>query len=241
VFLAFALLLVCGEARAQTPRPRRTPGLEIAARTGFAAPVGELTANTDLSTVITGAIPVWVDAGYRTRRLFLGVYAAYAWGFMTQGRAAASAYIANETVPINWVKCDSLGQSCSGSDVKYGIHVQYHFAPDARLDPWIGYGVGAETLGVDVHGHPFGKSNLPEASSTYSFDTFSPALLEAGVDWELGWLWLGPFVTLDTSRFVSASLSNEGVSETETIHDPAFHAWLTLGVRGNCDIPFGSP
>ena len=214
-------------------------GIELAVRTGYALPLGSLVANTSLDAVATGVFPVWFDAGYRFPHVFLGAYAQYGWGFMAQGPAAGSTYIANGGIPVTASKCGSLGQTCSGFDVKYGLEVQYHFASERRFDPWVGYGIGMETLNVNAHGNAFSRSDFPQTSSTISFTAWSPAVVQIGVDYKLAHLGVGPFVMLDVSRFLSVSLSDSAVSSTETIRNGAAHEWLTLGLRGYFDIGFG--
>jgi len=127
-----------------------------------------------------------------------------------------------------------LGQTCSGSDANYGLEVQYHFASERRFDPWVGYGIGMETLNVNAHGNAFGRSDSPPVSSTITFVAWSPAVLQVGADYKLAYR-VGPFVMLDVSRFLSVSPSDPAVSSTETIHNAAAHEWLTLGLRGYFD------
>lgn len=239
-----ALALVANVGRPQTadisaPFPVSAPspeGIEVGVRTGYVLPLGSLVANTNLSDTTTGVFPIWVDAGYRFPQVFLGAYLQYGWGIMAQGGAAGTAYIANGGSRAETSKCGSLGQTCSGSDVKYGLQVQYHFASDRRFDPWVAYGVGMEILGVDAHGNAFGRSDFPHVSSTIAFTAWSPAVIQVGADYKLPYMGVGPFVMLDVSRFVSASLSDSAVSASETIRNAAAHEWLTFGLRGYFDV-----
>ncbi len=239
-----ALALVTNAGRGQTadisapfvvsaPGPE---GIEVGVRTGYAVALGSLAANTNLSDTVSGVFPIWVDAGYRFPQVFLGAYAQYGWGIMPQSGAAGAAYIASGGGRAETPKCGSLGQTCSGSDLKYGLQVQYHFASDRRFDPWVGYGVGMETLSVDAHGNFGGRSDFPYVSSTIAFTAWSPAVLQVGADYKLPYMGVGPFVMLDVSRFLNASLSDSAVSLAETIHNASAHEWLTFGLRGYFDV-----
>ncbi|HEY8088824.1 MAG TPA: hypothetical protein VIF09_13285 [Polyangiaceae bacterium] len=225
-----ALALTATPALAQQP----DASVEVALRTGYALPLGSLVSSTNLTDVLTGALPLWIDAGYRLPHLFLGAYLQYAQGFMIQGGASGSTYLANGGIRASTSECGSLGQSCSGFDLKYGIEVQYHLAPDGPLDPWLGYGVGAENLDVHSHGNAFGRSNFPVVSETQSFMALVPVVLQLGADYRLARFGIGPFVMLDLGPYITESQSTAGT--TLTLHDTALHEWLTLGARGYFDI-----
>jgi hypothetical protein len=217
-----------------TGEGRRTQGLELALRTGYAVPMGSLVSNTNLNDALTGAFPLWLDAGYRFPRVFLGAYLQYAQGFMVQSDVAGSTYIANGGIPASTSKCGSLGQTCNGFDVKYGIEVQYHTVPGGPFDAWLGYGIGAENLNVHPHGHVLPNLGNPEVSETLSLMALSPMVLQLGADYRLAHFGVGPFVMLDVGKYITESQSTAGV--TLGLHDTALHEWLTFGVRGYFDI-----
>jgi hypothetical protein len=109
-------------------------GIEVGLRTGYAIPLGNSAGSPaagapapNLSDTISGAIPIWIDAGYRlaSPNLFLGAYFQYGIGF--NGSALNNC-------------------NCSTNVVMYGIQAHYHFMPDQTIDPWAGYGIGMEQV-----------------------------------------------------------------------------------------------
>ncbi len=206
-------------------------------RSGYVLPFGSLVANTDLSSAVTGVFPVEFDAGVRFRRVSLGAYLQYGWGSMVQSKTTAAAFIANGGGRAETPPCGTwpFSYTCTGSDLKVGIEVQYHLVPGGGFDPWFGYGVGMETMNALVTGQFVGQP----VATTLSFIGWNVAVLQVGVDYKLPYVSVGPFVTFDLGRFSSVSLSNPALTETHTIQDPAWHEWLTLGLRGYFDIFIG--
>jgi hypothetical protein len=92
--------------------------LQLAARLGFAVPFG------DIQNGIAGAMPFWIEFGYRlVPQLMVGVYGRGGPGFTTS----------------------SCVTSCSGYFLGGGAEIHYQFGPVAGFDPWIGVGFGYET------------------------------------------------------------------------------------------------
>jgi hypothetical protein len=120
-------------ARAATPT-----GLEVGFRTGYAIPFGNAEgstgpgADTSMSDVINGVVPLWFDAGYRfDPHMMVGGFFQFAPGFVNTGKVAG---------------CTVSGVSCSLNDLMLGFQFHYHILPEATFDPWAGVGVGYEFL-----------------------------------------------------------------------------------------------
>jgi hypothetical protein len=123
--------LMAGTAYAADAPPQ---GLELGLRTGYALPLGNSVGAfpggtaSSLSDLVTGVLPIWIDAGYRFPHVYVGAYFQYGIAF------------------INNDKTGCGGLDCSSSDVQFGANVHYHLFPDRTLDPWGGVGVGYEFL-----------------------------------------------------------------------------------------------
>lgn len=111
-------------------------GLELGLRYGFQGAAGTVVKNSrglngevkDLapSDASNGALPLQLDLGVRVSpKLFLGVYGSWA----------------NSLEKENPWTCPA-GFECSTNQYRAGIQAQYHFAPSAVLDPWVGLGTG---------------------------------------------------------------------------------------------------
>jgi hypothetical protein len=127
---------------------------------------------------------------------------------------------------------------CSAHDVTAGVGATYHLAPHAFIDPWLGIGVGYEI--VSATENTFGNS--------MSFSGFQLCNVQAGADYYLSHLALGPFVSLSVARYSTSTLTvfpdpalgGDGqISTAEgVIRGQAFHEWLTIGFRGTYDVVF---
>jgi hypothetical protein len=92
---------------------------ELGVRIGFSFPVGAV------SDLVAGAMPIWVDGGYRiSPRLLVGGYASFALAFTQPGCLA----------------------SCTGYVIDVGAEARYHTDPFLGLDPWFGAGLGFTDL-----------------------------------------------------------------------------------------------
>ncbi len=222
-----ALALLVAPAQAQAPSARR---FELGLRTGYGIPLGRYadvrqignTRQEDvnaLSDDTYGAIPLWLDLGYRlTPALALGVYGMF--GLVLPKSGAASDPLGGG--------CPE-GLDCSALGVRFGVQAQYRFLPGAAVDPWLGLGLGYEWITSHVEGRVFG---IPIDVNT---DHSGPELLhvQGGVDFQLaGALTLGPFASLSALQYTSCSATLDGDDSECRLPDKAWHGWLVLGVRG---------
>lgn len=187
-------------------------GLEIGARVGYGIPLGDAVGgegdDNALSDVVSGQIPLQLDLGYRPDpQLMLGGYVQY-----------GIAFRASEV-------CDNDGTSCSASNVRLGLQVQYHFQPITTDGGWVGGGIGYEWLNlgaeagdVDVSAGLQGLEFL-HAQGGYDFNAADKFRV-------------GPYALLSLARYSTQSLEWAGRSESDSIDQRAFHSWIMVGLKG---------
>lgn len=212
----FGVLAITGIAAAAPP-PART-GFQMDIRTGYSVPMGHLTGHqvtsdelslapdTKLSDTVSGQVPFIVDIGAKViPELFLGGYFGLAFG--GAGGATQRA-------------CDLAGTSCASVGIHLGVELQYQIRPAAVVDPWIGYGLGVESLAV--------SEARGGTSDSIGYGGFEFARLMAGVDFRVTRVFgVGPFVDLSMAQYSSVNVRSQSTS----IENTATHEWLTLGAR----------
>jgi len=197
-------LALSGTALAQTQPPPARTGFQMDVRTGYSIPMGKVANSRDftatesgkLSDVVSGQVPIIVSIGGKLiPELYLGGYLGLAFG------GAADA-----------LSCSS----CSSAGVRFGAEVQYHILPAALANPWLGYGLGIESVAVGDGDHSLGWGG------------FQFARFMGGVDFRLDRVFgIGPFVDLSLGNYSTISTGDQSVKITDT----ALHQWLTIGVR----------
>ena len=182
-------------------------GFALGLRAGFGLPLGKATGEADanLSDVVSGIIPLQIDAGYfLTSHLYLGGSFQYAPGLLAED-------------------CDE-GASCSINVMRFGVNLAYHTAPFAKVDPWVGLGIGYERFNVS---ESFGDFKLNATFSGFEF-----AALQGGVDFKLSKNFaVGPFATFTVGQYSSASVSDGEDSESVDIDEKGLHFWLMGGIK----------
>ena len=211
-FGVFGVLGIAGVAAAAAP-PART-GFQMDIRTGYSVPMGKLFGDdkgglalgSKLSDTASGQVPFIVDIGGKfIPELFLGGYFGLAFGGV--GGATQRA-------------CDATSTSCAAVGVHLGIELQYQILPAGMVDPWIGYGLGIESLAV--------TGAAAGTTDSIGYGGFEFARLMAGVDFRVTRVFgVGPFVDLSMATYSSESLG----SQSRSIDNTATHEWLTLGAR----------
>jgi hypothetical protein len=177
-------------------RPLSGPELSLAI--GWGDPHGERVAGDDLARVVVGQVPVEASAGFRT---------AFGLSVLAQGRYGR--LIARG--------CTS---SCSGSVVRVGVDVEYHFTPEDRVDHYVAIGAGYEWLALDA-----GKSRLRYRGPEWLTVAF-------GEEFPLGPIGIGPVLSLSLGQFTHLESDVPPVPPiAEPIDNRAVHVWLLLGVR----------
>jgi len=197
-------------------------GIEVGLRTGYAIALGNVADQLAMSDEVGGAIPIWVDAGYRlaSPNLFLGAYFQYGIGF-TSGKLSTA--------------CGQGGISCSANVLQYGIQAHYHFMPDNQFDPWVGYGIGLENLNIS-------ESAGGQSASTGA-NGIDYGIIQVGADYRglMDGLGVGPFLMFGFGQYSGYSQSQGGQSQSGSFGsngapNASMHEWLTIGVRGVYDI-----
>jgi hypothetical protein len=220
--LASGLLLIGTTALAQEAAPAQSRGaIEIGLRLGVGFPLGHegATAGTTddkLSSDLKAIIPIAIDAGYRINpNVYVGALFQYGFGI-----------VATDNNPT----CSSgSGISCSGSDVRLGVDLHFHFAPGQSFDPWLGVGAGYEWLSLDA------SANGVDAGATATGFEFGNVQLGGDIAVAPNFA-IGPFVSLSFGEFGDVSFNQGGSSMDMTITSKSFHEWLEFGVRGVYDI-----
>lgn len=213
-------------------------GLELTVGVGFQVGAGYVyrdgagldrqVRDLKLSDAANGGIAFLLEAGYRVNsRWYVGAFGQYS-------------HVLTKTNPYT---CPE-GYDCSTSQLRFGPHVQYHFAPDAAFDPFVGLGVGMVLLNNKVSG-PITQP----APGTVEIDgqTRGPEFvnLTLGGKWRLSdSLSFGPYLTGTYARYTTRS-------GTTTVNIPAInltqespleqvgdgpYALLMLGVRGTWNL-----
>lgn len=200
-------------------------GFALGLRAGYGIPFGNAVGTEEgedgegakVSDTISGVIPLQVDLGYFINsNLYLGASFQYGLAQLKED-------------------CGTEDVDCSASQLRFGLNLAYHFAPAGKINPWLGVGVGYETLTVSGSGESAGTSI--DISSTASGFEFVNA--QGGLDFRLSHqVSVGPFVTLTAAQYskVSAKVDVEGdspldVDESQDIENKAIHAWLYGGLR----------
>lgn len=173
-------------------------GFSVGLRAGYAVPFG-LANGAPLNSVLGGAVPIGVDVGwFFSRHAYVGVYFLYAFGI--------GAGQTNDT-------CSAVDQECSASMVRLGAVARYHFLPTKMWDPWVGAGLGYETILLNATSDV--DSSTLESGALRGIDL----TLEAGLDLKpLSYLGIGPYVELATGTYFGTD--SFGV-----------HSWLSFGLR----------
>jgi hypothetical protein len=208
-------------APAASAGPAARTGFQAAFRSGFSLPFGDATGapSDTLRRRYAWQIPIVVDLGAKvTPAIFVGGYLHV--GFGSEGSdAQVEGYCDdNDSNLENDV-------SCSVVTLRIGVEGHYHFQPDQKVNPWLGYGIGYEAAIQSLTDRQRGYSETNTSSGvTY-------AQLSGGVDFR-ALVGGGPFMELSLGRFTHATVEQNGRKVfSGDIEDRAFHAWLTMGLR----------
>jgi hypothetical protein len=214
------------------PAPARAAedvGVELGARVGYGLPLGKASdEGDDLSELISGQVPLWLDLGVRANRLFVGGYFQYGIGML--GDAIDEDC---EDMEEAAEARSGLSAGCRVRDVRLGVQLHYHFGKPREADPWLGFGAGYEWVTTTA----WAEDNDEEVSLDTTGRGFELLNLQGGVDFLLGSsAALGPFFTWTVSQFDKASISCSGecgdLEDQEIdIDDKSLHHWFIIGAR----------
>ncbi len=160
-------------------------GLSLGARVGYGIPMGDARASISLGDVVSGQVPVQLDATWRFDRSWrLGLYVQY--GFASVAGAFCPA-----------------GASCSGQNFRLGAQTAYAFeAGDSS--PWVGAGLGLEWQSASVS-----TGAVKNEIRLFGFEILN---LQAGWDFRpAAGFSVGPFASFSLGQYQTAT--SGGVSE----------------------------
>jgi hypothetical protein len=214
--LVLFVLSLARTASAQDPGT----GFETGLRVGYAVPLGNIVGGNDddrgLDNAIKGAVPIWVDLGYRVLpELFVGLYGQYGFGF------------SGDTFGDN---CEESDTNCSASTLRLGLELHYHPVPKSVANPWVGLGLGYEWLTIGIE-----RGSRELSFTVHGFELLN---LQAGLDFKVtDNFYLGPALSFSLGQFSEVSASCSGGDADDCAEDPeieekAVHEWLVLAVRG---------
>lgn len=173
---------------------------KLGLRLGYALPMGDTAKDSKLGDAVSGQVPIWIDAGYMvTPNILLGLYGQY--GF------------------VGTKNCDS----CSAHDLRIGIQGQYHISPAEGVDPWVGLGIGYESLSASQK-NPLTGGDIDSGVSGFEFLN-----LQGGADFKVTDAFsVGPFLSFSLGQFSKTNLNGT----SQDITDKAIHEWFTFGAKG---------
>jgi outer membrane protein W len=232
VAMVASALLACMAVSSTALADGSSGAVEVGLRTGYAIPLGAAVGggqngSANLDKAISGAVPIWIDAGYRLNpNLYIGAYFQYGIGFVASNAAFFSSGGTTAT-------CGQNGLSCSTNDLKFGIDAHYHLMPGNTIDPYGGIGIGYEILNFSFSD---GGQN-----GSQSFNGFEFLNLQVGADYKvMPDLGVGPFVMLSFDQYSNCgyggALATAAGGSSCSIAQKAVHEWFTIGVRGAYDI-----
>jgi hypothetical protein len=200
-------------AERSTSETSATPGFEAGVRFGAALPLGSAGRDADgadrkLSSLTSWRTPLWLDVAYRVSpRASYGLYGQLGVG--------------------------GTGRGCSGecdfSDLRVGAQGLWRLTPERAIDPWLGLGVGWESLSY---------RSLSTDTGTSSTELLGgpELLLQGGVSLRVeDSLQLGPFVSAGVGNYIRDSYkcvpAGLECPVGTSVAGSGFHTWLGLGVN----------
>ncbi len=188
-------------------------GFSAALRLGYAFPLGSADATATLSSIFSGSVPIWIDAGWRLDpSWFVGAFFQYGFGIVSSRWQSPT--------------CTISGVSCSGSVIRFGGEAIWTPSPQATFAPWLGAGIGYEISRAQA-------SALGATQARTTLEGFEFLNLQLGADYRLSPTFaVGPYVALSLAEYSEQS----EVGSSGSIADRKLHEWLQLGLRGVFDL-----
>lgn len=190
--------------------PRARVGFQMAIRTGYSLPMGDVHETLKMSDWTSGQVPLIFDIGGKIiPELFLG-------GWLGLGFGGADGALDEG--------CKAHNASCRTLGVSIGIEAQYHILPDAAFNPWVGYGIGYESLRASTDATDSDNNSITVGGLQF-------ARLMAGGDFRVSRVFgIGPFVDYSLGKY--STVSGDDDTTGDDIAHTSMHQWLTFGVRG---------
>lgn len=198
-------------APAGPPAGRR--GVQLQARTGVAIPLGKAASDQRMSEFVSPQVPVEIVVGGKPiPELFVG-------GFLGVGVGGAAGREQRQ--------CQLYRSDCSSLTIRLGLSAEYAFRPAARINPWIGYGIGIQATGTS-------------GAQDHVFSGWDYAIFQAGVDFRVTRVFgVGPFASFSLGQYTRESFDTcTGIScpsyagrIEQDVSGKRLHHWLTIGPR----------
>ena len=206
-FVVLGALLLSARASAQETvavddgPPRARHGFQMAMRTGYSLPFGNVGNGTKLSSIDGDEVPFLFDLGAKFNDyVFLGGY----FGFAVGGCGS------------------SMEPDCVGLGLRLGPEIIVSLVPDGWVDPWLGYGLGMELGGN-------GSNSGNDAVDTFGWElAHFTGGVDFRVSHGFG---VGPFVDLGLGEYTALSITLNNQESDVPILEHAVHGWMTLGAR----------
>lgn len=187
-------------------------GFEAGLRAGAALPLGKAGRDADgadrkLAALTSWRAPLWLDVAYRlSPGASYGVYGQLGVGGTGGG---------------------CTGQ-CDFTDLRIGAQAQWRFSPEDQLDPWLGLGVGWESLS-------YRSLSLDEGTASTELLGGPELLLQAGLALRLERaLHVGPFVSAGVGSYLRDSYecvpAGSECPAGSTVAGSGLHSWLGVGL-----------
>jgi hypothetical protein len=198
------------------PSPEGAPlantGFQMALRMGPMFPIGDAAKDTPMGDIYGWQVPLVVELGGKPiPNLFIGGYLGLGFG----GAGGKQADL-----------CDKANASCVAASFRLGVEIQYHFTPAEKTNPWIGYGIGLESVGVS------GSSNGRTVSQYLSGPEWAHFM--GGLDFRLSkTIGIGPLVDFAIGRYTHSKVETGNTTIEGDIKDDdrTTHFWLFIGGR----------
>jgi hypothetical protein len=191
--------------------------------TGVSIPTGDATGDTgdSLGARYAWQVPIEIGLGGKLNdALTLGGYFAASFGAEGSDMRVERACDDQDTNFENEIEC-------STNTIKLGIEIRYGFQPAAKVNPWLGYGIGLDYAHQSIRDR---VRNRSESTNLWGIDW---ARLGAGLDFRASRaVGIGPAATVAVGRYTrtSTKVNGQEVFDGE-VDDPSFHAWVTLALR----------
>jgi len=206
-----------GDEEGEDGAPPPRTGFQMMIRTGASIPFGSVgadakdaTSKTAMSDVFSLQVPFMLDLGGKPiKNLFVGGYLGFAFGGAGGKQADA---------------CSQANAGCVAVSFRLGIEVQYHIQPAAKLNPWVGYGIGFEGNAVS------GNSNGQAVTESVGGPEF--AHLSGGFDFRISkGFGIGPMADFSLGQYTHLKVESGGTTLEGDIKNKTLHEWITVGLR----------
>lgn len=223
VLLASAAFGLSKAAHAQSAPPPARTGFQMSFRMGFMVPVGDASGapGDALHQRYSDQFGMLLGLGAKvSEAIYVGTY--FGGSFGTNGGDTRVDRACTD-------RDDNLQNdiSCGSGTLRAGLELEYHFQPAARVDPWLGYGIGPEFATQSITDH------VRAVDETTSVTGWEYARLAGGINFRLARaVGLAPTLEGSLGQFNTSRTELNSVKVHDAaIPDRALHGWITVGLR----------